>query len=83
MQLQYSPKNKWVVGINAWNPFFGALRNQYEIKSAQTHQFKTITYGDNGNLFSVRFAYVFSLGREYNTSNKILNNSDTESGIMK
>jgi hypothetical protein len=83
MQLQYSPNNKWVVGINAWNPFFSALRNQYEIKSAQTHQFKKITYGDNGNLFSVRFAYVFSLGREYNTSNKILNNSDTESGVMK
>jgi hypothetical protein len=83
MQLQYVKNNRWVIGINTWNPFFSALKNQFEVKSAHTGQFRTITYRDNGNVFSIRFAYVFSFGREYNTSRKQLDNSDTESGIMK
>ncbi|MDR0612867.1 MAG: outer membrane beta-barrel family protein [Dysgonamonadaceae bacterium] len=83
MQLQYIIKNRWLIGISTWNPFFSSLKNQFETKSKQTGQMKTVTFGDNGNVFSVRLAYILSFGRDYNTSGKKLNNSDTESGIMK
>ncbi|MDR1369417.1 MAG: TonB-dependent receptor family protein [Dysgonamonadaceae bacterium] len=83
MQLQYIMKKQWLIGISAWNPFFSSLKNQFETKSKQTYQLKTINFGDNGNVFSLRLAYLFSFGRDYNTSNKKVNNSDAESGIMK
>ena len=83
MQLQYVIKNQWLIGISTWNPFFSSLKNQFETKSKQINQLKTITYGDNGNVFSIKIAYLFSFGREYETAKKKLNNSDSESGIMK
>ena len=83
VQMQYSKGNTWSVGVNAWNPFYKALVNKFETKSDLTHQFKKITYGDNGNLISIRFAYIFSFGRDYDTSSQKLNNNDSESGIMK
>jgi hypothetical protein len=83
LQMAYTKDNKLTFGLNFWNPFMKAMVNRFEVKSKLTNQFEKITYRDNGNVVSIRLAYVFSLGRQFNTMDKSKENKDTESGIMK
>jgi hypothetical protein len=83
LQLSYMKGNKWLIGITAWNPFFNSLINKFEIKSKLTNQYKKVSIGDNGNLFSMRFIYYFSFGKKYDSVKKNINNVDGESGILK
>lgn len=79
--LNYKYKD-WVFGAGISNPFLAAkheVRNYNQYASFR----KISSIEDASQLFFIQFSWNFNFGRKHNSSQKNLNNSDTDAGIMK
>lgn len=79
--LNYKFKD-WVFGAGIFNPFSTTkheVRNYNRYASSR----KINSVEDASRLFFIQFSWNFNFGRKHNGSQKKLNNSDTDAGIMK
>lgn len=70
------------LGMMVLNPFMDNWRSGEESRSSQI---KTVFWAhakESSRLFCISAAYNFSFGRKHESSQKRLNNEDTDSGIM-
>lgn len=79
--LNYKYKD-WVFGAGISNPF---STTKHEVRNYNQYaSFRKISsIEDASRLFFVQFSWNFNFGRKHNSSQKNLNNSDTDAGIMK
>ena len=70
------------LGVGAFNPF----TDNYKVENENWNQFasyKTKSYiKESSRMFLVSLSYNFSFGRKFKTTQRKVNNSDNESGVM-
>jgi hypothetical protein len=82
-EFQYRPAKGMTAAIGWRYPFFDAYEEGTETHpSALVHSVSTTSTKDYANMIYFRFSYNFSLGRNKQTSQKKINNRDTDSGIL-
>jgi hypothetical protein len=82
-EFQYRPAKGMTVGMGWRYPFFDVYKEGTETHpSALVHSVSTTSTKDYANMIYFRFSYNFSLGRNNQTSQKKINNKDTDSGIL-
>lgn len=70
------------LGMMVLNPFINNWRSGVESKSSQISSIFWAHAKESSRLFCISAAYNFSFGRKHESSQKMLNNADTDSGIM-
>ena len=81
IMLQYTHKNL-AVGVGAFNPFINNYKVDQENWSKHASHKKSSYINESSRMFMAQISYSFSFGRKFNTAQKRLDNSDTESGVM-
>ena len=70
------------LGVGAFNPF----TDNYKVENENWNQFasyKTKSYiKESSRMFLVSLSYNFSFGRKFKATQRKVNNSDNESGVM-
>jgi hypothetical protein len=82
-EFHYRPTKGMTMGIGWRYPFFDAYKEGTETHpAALVHSISTTSTKDYANMVYFRFSYNFSFGRNTKTSQKKINNEDTDSGIL-
>ena len=80
----YRPINNLSIGVSWECPFFKSFHeSEYTTSTAPVHKRRDIYATDRANQISLRFQYNFSFGKNQKGVRKKLNNSDTDTGILK
>jgi len=73
---------KWSASVIMLNPFTSEYSVGYENRSALASYNSNIYSHNLGQVVALSFSYNLNFGRKYQATNKRLDNSDTDAGIM-
>lgn len=76
-------KDNFQAGLMFMYPFSNNYKTGYERISSITRVTSYDYVKEAGRMFVIRLSYNFEFGKKYRTNEKKLNNSDTDSGIIK
>jgi hypothetical protein len=76
-------KNNFQAGLMMMYPFTNNYRTGNERLSCVAPSISWDYVKEAGRLYIVRLSYNFEFGKKYKTKSKSLNNTDSESGIIK
>ena len=84
IMLGYKITDDMSIAVGAINPFTN--RNSYKQPtinlSALAPSYSNAHFRESAQLFMIRFTWNFSFGRKYNSADKLLQNSDTQSSTL-
>jgi hypothetical protein len=84
IMLGYKITDNMSIAVGAVNPFTN--RNSYKQPtinlSALAPSYSNTHFRESAQLFMIRFTWNFSFGRKYNSADKLLQNSDTQSSTL-
>ena len=81
LMAKYNFKNL-SLGIGAFNPFSDNWKVQSENWNQYASSKKTSYIKESSRLFVVSVSYNFSFGRKFKVTQRKVNNSDNDSGVM-
>lgn len=81
LMLRYKYK-QIAVGAGMINPFANNYKRIDENWNKHVSSYKEMYINESSRLFFLTFAWNFQFGRKYQTGDKMLNNEDSESGVM-
>ena len=75
---------QWSAGLGVYYPFINSWRTGYKtVSNSIVYNTGNTHIYDNGNMFVLNFSYNFDFGRKYKEKEKIINNSDSDSGVFQ
>ncbi len=81
LMVQYTYKNL-ALAVGAFNPFIDNYKVDEENWSQYASYKKRNYVNETSRMFMFKINYSFSFGRKYNSGQKRLDNTDSESGVM-
>ncbi|MDR0829956.1 MAG: TonB-dependent receptor, partial [Prevotellaceae bacterium] len=71
------------VNVGIMNPFTDNYKQDSENRSQYASYKKSNYINESSRMVVLQFSYNFSFGRAFNSQQKMLNNADDDSGVMK